>query len=91
LDSNSKLNTPRAELNKFDGSSIIEWLEDYEFYFDIYNTVENYKVKTIVTYLVGEVREWFRYFKLHSSDSSWVQFKEELLDRFDINSKDSID
>jgi hypothetical protein len=50
MDYTSKWSPPHAELNKFDGSDIIEWLEDCEFYFDIYNNAKNYKVKTIVTY-----------------------------------------
>jgi hypothetical protein len=39
FDSHSKWNTP-VELNRFDGTCIIEWLEDCEFYFDLYNIVE---------------------------------------------------
>jgi hypothetical protein len=41
----------RAEWNKFNGTDILDLLEVCEFYFDIYATAENYKVKTIITYL----------------------------------------
>jgi len=83
----AKWHPPKTKLNKFDGTGIVEWLEDCEFNFDIYNTADHYKVKTIITYLIGDVREWYRYFKLHNHDPSWVQFKEEILERFDLDSK----
>jgi hypothetical protein len=67
-DSSSKWNTPRAELNKFDGSSTVDWLEDCDFYFDLYNTAEQFKVKTIVPYLIGDAKEWYRYFKMNNHD-----------------------
>jgi hypothetical protein len=50
-----KWHPPRAEWNKFDGTGILELLEDCEFYFDIYVTAENYKVKTIITYLHDKI------------------------------------
>jgi Retrotransposon gag protein len=40
---------------------------------------------------MGEAREWYRYFKMYNSDPPWIQFKEELLERFDIDSKDPVD
>jgi hypothetical protein len=44
------------------------------------------KSKLLSLILVGEAYEWFRYFKSHTSNPSWVQFNEELLDRFDVDS-----
>jgi hypothetical protein len=58
-DSSSKWNTSQAELNKFDGSGTVDWLEDCDFYFDLYNTTQQFKVKTIVPYLVGDAKEWY--------------------------------
>jgi hypothetical protein len=90
-DPNSKWHPPRAELNKFDGSAIIEWLENYEFYFDIYNTAYHFKIKTIISYLVIDARKWYRYFKLHNHDPPWVLFKEKLLDIFNADSRDHVE
>jgi hypothetical protein len=61
-----KWHTPRAELSKFDGTGVIDWIEDCEFFFDITHTHENSKVQTIIPYLVGEVKECYRYFKLNT-------------------------
>jgi Retrotransposon gag protein len=49
------------------------------------------KSKLLSLILVGEAYEWFRYFKSHTSNPSWVQFNEELLDRFNVDSKDPVD
>jgi Ty3 transposon capsid-like protein/Retroviral aspartyl protease len=40
---------------------------------------------------MGEAREWHRYYKLGNLDPSWSQFKEDLLDRFNSDSKNPID
>jgi hypothetical protein len=44
----SKWHTPCAELSKFDGTGVIDWIEDYEFFFDITHTHENNKVQIII-------------------------------------------
>jgi hypothetical protein len=67
-ESSPKWHPPRAELNKFDGAGIIDWLVDCEFYFDIYNTAEQFKVKIFISYLIGDAREWYRYFKMNNYD-----------------------
>jgi hypothetical protein len=81
-DQHSKWQPPHLEISKFDGSGIIVCLEDCEYYFDLYNTPKQYKDKVVIQYLVGDAREWHRYFKMHNSDPPWPQFKDELLDQF---------
>jgi predicted PolB exonuclease-like 3'-5' exonuclease len=61
------------------------------FFFDITHIHDNAKVQTVIPYLVGETREWYRYFKLNNYISYWSEFKDELLDRFNPELKDPID
>jgi Retroviral aspartyl protease/Ty3 transposon capsid-like protein len=82
---------PRAELTKFDGNMLVDWLEDCEYYFTISHTPEFYKVQIVISYLVGEAREWHRYYKINTSDPSWPQFINDIRDRFNPNSKNPVD
>jgi hypothetical protein len=52
-----KWHVPRVELPKFDGSGVVDWVKDCEYFFDITHTQENSKVQLIIPYLVGEARE----------------------------------
>jgi hypothetical protein len=86
-----KWHTPRAELTKFNGSNVVDWIEDCEFYFDVTHTPEHSKVTIITPCLMGEAREWYRYFKLNNYEPYWAEFKEEILDRFSLDNKNPID
>ncbi|KAJ4807690.1 polyprotein [Rhynchospora pubera] len=77
-----KCNLPRLEFPSFDGSDILTWIEDGEFYFDVYQTPEIYKTRLAVTHFVGEAREWYRGFKLHNPDPPWPVLIEEVKARF---------
>jgi hypothetical protein len=48
---------PRIDLQRFDRTEVIEWLEDYEYFFEVHSTPEAYKVKTVIPYLVVDARE----------------------------------
>jgi Ty3 transposon capsid-like protein len=82
---------PRAEMTKFDGSNLIDWLEDCEYYFHISHTPDYYKVQTVIPFLTGDAREWHRSFKLTNLDLSWSLFKNELIDRFNPDFKNHVD
>jgi hypothetical protein len=60
----------RFELPKFDGTGILDWLEDCEYYFQTSHISEYYKVQYVIPSLMGDAREWHRYFKLTSIDPS---------------------
>jgi Retroviral aspartyl protease/Retrotransposon gag protein len=49
------------------------------------------KYKLSSLFFTGDAREWHRYFKLSNVDPSWLQFKEELIDRFNPDSKNPVD
>jgi hypothetical protein len=70
-DSSSRWVPSRAELTKFDGTNLVDWLNDCEYYFCTSQIPEFYKVQTVIPSLVGEAREWHRYFKLSNPDPSW--------------------
>jgi hypothetical protein len=76
---------PRAELSKFDGSNLRDWLEDCDYFFSLCHTPEFYKVSIVIPYLLGEAREWHIYFKLSNPDPTWPHVVEELRDRFDTD------
>jgi Retrotransposon gag protein len=69
----------------------MDWIEDCEFFFDITHIHDNAKVSTVISYLVGEAREWYCYYKLNNHNPYWSEFKDELLDRFNPEMKDSVD
>jgi hypothetical protein len=37
----------RNILQRFDRTEVIEWLEDYEYFFEVHNTPETYKIVMI--------------------------------------------
>jgi Ty3 transposon capsid-like protein len=41
--------------------------------------------------LIGEVREWYRHFKLNTYNPYWSEFRDELLDRFNPEFKNPVD
>jgi Retroviral aspartyl protease/Ty3 transposon capsid-like protein len=86
-----KWHPPRADLAKFDGTGVMDWIEDCEFFFDITHIYDNAKVSTVISYLVGEAREWYRYYKINNHNPYWSEFKDELLDRFNPDMKDLVD
>jgi Retrotransposon gag protein len=90
-DSSTKWHPPRAELSKFDGSNVMDWLEDCEFSFEVTHTPGHRKVQTTISYFIGEAREWYQYYKLSNFDPYWSNFKEEILDRFGQDSLNPVD
>jgi hypothetical protein len=53
----------RADMPKFDGTSVIDWLENCEFFFEVTHNLHS-KVQMVIPSLIGEAREWYRYYKL---------------------------
>jgi Retrotransposon gag protein len=82
---------PCAKLTKFDCTNLVDWLDDYEYNFYHCHTPEFYKVQTVIPSLIGEAREWYRYYKLSNPDPSWSQFVDELQDRFNTNITNPVD
>jgi hypothetical protein len=48
---------PRSELPKFDGTNLLDWLEDYDYYFHTSHTPEFYKLQMVIPQLVREAQE----------------------------------
>jgi hypothetical protein len=48
---------------------------------------EFYKVPTVIPQLIDEAREWHRYYKLNNIEPTWFQFKTDILDIFQYDSK----
>lgn len=84
---------PRIEFPNFsgNGNDVIDWLENCEYYFDLCQTPEMYKTRLAVIHMIGDAREWFRYFEIDSPHPSWPILAEEIIDHFKgDNSKNSI-
>jgi hypothetical protein len=38
----------------------MDWLEDYEFFFEVTHSPDHHKVQTAISYFIGEAREWYQ-------------------------------
>ncbi|KAJ4807408.1 polyprotein [Rhynchospora pubera] len=69
---------PRLDFPSFDGSDVVSWEEDCEFYFEVFQTPEIYKTRLATSHFSGDAREWYRGFKMDNSHPPWPILIEEL-------------
>lgn len=65
------MESTKVGFSKFCGTGLIEWLEDCEYYFDLFQTPEMYKTRMTIPYFTGDAREWYRFFKLDNPHPPW--------------------
>ncbi|KAJ4745598.1 polyprotein [Rhynchospora pubera] len=73
---------PRLDFPSFDGSDVLTWEEDCDFYFDVFQTPEIYKTRMVVTHFTGDARDWYRGFKQTNPHPPWPILVEETKSRF---------
>ncbi|KAJ1694535.1 hypothetical protein LUZ63_011233 [Rhynchospora breviuscula] len=80
--SNYRCNLPRMDFPSFDGSDVLTWEEDCEFYFEVFQTPEVYRTRLATTHFTGDAREWYRGFKMDNPHPPWLLLLEEVKSRF---------
>lgn len=81
---------PQWELPSFEDHEPKVWLRKCERYFYIYRTQDNQKVDAVALYLNGIAETSYHYLVLSRGVVNWVEFKEELISRFDDEVLDDI-
>lgn len=73
---------PKWELPSFEGYDPKVWILKCERYLNLYRTSENQKVEVAALYLNGLAENWYHSLVLSVEVLGWVEFKEELYNRF---------
>lgn len=73
---------PQLELPPFDGSDPIAWLAQAEQFFLVNNTPITDRVQLSLIAMSGRAMFWAQWVLRRSSSITWVQFSQELIDRF---------
>lgn len=74
--------TPRMELPSFDGTDPIAWLAQAEQYFLVHQTPVADRVQLALIAMSGKSMFWAQWVLRHSAAITWIQFTQELLERF---------
>lgn len=77
-----RVNMPRVDFPSFNGEDPIEWVEEAEFYFEMYQTPEMYKSRMASMSFMGDAREWYRSFKIANPFPPWPILVDEVLSFF---------
>ncbi|KAJ3706667.1 hypothetical protein LUZ61_010372 [Rhynchospora tenuis] len=80
---------PKLTFSSFNGSDVLTSEEDYEFYFDVFQTPEMYKTRMATTHFGGDAREWYRGFKMDNPHPPWPILVDEVRSRFSENASDN--
>ncbi|KAH0705262.1 hypothetical protein KY290_012090 [Solanum tuberosum] len=81
---------PKGELPSFEGYKPKVWLRKCERYFNLYRTQEHQKVEAAALYLNGLAETWYQSLVLSRGLVNWVDFKDELISRFEDELLDDI-
>ncbi|KAJ3702738.1 hypothetical protein LUZ61_006443 [Rhynchospora tenuis] len=76
--SNYKCPIPKLDFPTINGSDVVTWEEDCEFYFEVHQTPEMYKTRLATTHFSGDAREWYRGFKMDNPHPPWPILVAEL-------------
>jgi Retrotransposon gag protein len=74
----------RIDFPKYDGGDPIEWKMNCEFYFEIYQVSEVYKIRMAVMHFSEEMNEWYRILDSGNQIPSWDLLVEEVSNRFKL-------
>ncbi|KAJ4802668.1 polyprotein [Rhynchospora pubera] len=84
-----RVNLPKLDFPSFDGTDILTWVEDSEFYFEVFQTPEVYKTRLAITHFHGDARDWYRGFLQNKPDPPWPVLVDEVKARFTIDGSDN--
>ncbi|KAJ4811165.1 polyprotein [Rhynchospora pubera] len=76
---------PKMDFPSFDGTDPTDWVMKSEYFFEIYQTPDDYKTRLAVIHFVGEASSWYRNFRMGMENPPWELLVEEVLARFAEN------
>ena len=79
---NPKFNIPRFDFPTFNGDDPSDWVEESNFYFDVNQTSEMYKVRMTTMYFKGDAKEWYKSYKIAKPEPPWPILIEEVMKYF---------
>ncbi|KAJ4780790.1 polyprotein [Rhynchospora pubera] len=84
-----RITLPKLDFPSFNGTEILTWVEDSEFYFEVFQIPEIYKTRLAITHFQGDARSWYRGFIINKPDPPWPVLVEEVKARFTIDGSDN--
>ncbi|KAJ3685492.1 hypothetical protein LUZ61_014656 [Rhynchospora tenuis] len=77
-----KANMPRYDFPTLNGQNVIDWIEDCEYYFDLFQVHDSQKSRMAIPHFLGDAREWYRSYKIDHPIPPWPLLVEEIRERF---------
>lgn len=79
---NQKCYIPRLDFPIFDGEDPVDWIEECEQYFELYQIPEMHKTRMATMSLTGDAKAWYKAVRISKKLPPWPMFIEEVLDFF---------
>ncbi|KAJ4754640.1 polyprotein [Rhynchospora pubera] len=77
-----KTNMPRYDFPTLDGKNVADWIEDCEYYFDLFQVHDSQKSRMAIPHFFGDAREWYRSYKIDHPIPPWPLLVDEIRERF---------
>ncbi|KAJ4756090.1 polyprotein [Rhynchospora pubera] len=85
-DIGGRINLPKLEFPKFNGTDPVIWKTNCEFYFDMYQIPEEYKTRMAVMNFEDDMHEWYMSLVSGPQQLPWALLVEEVMNRFKLTS-----
>ncbi|XP_078182382.1 uncharacterized protein LOC144575983 [Carex rostrata] len=79
---NQRCYIPRLDFSVFDGEDPVDWIEECDQYFELYQIPEVHKTRMATMSLTGDAKAWYKAVKISKKLPPWPIFIEEVLDFF---------
>lgn len=86
-----RCNLPRLYFPSFDGSDPADWVENCEFYFEMFQTPDLYQSRMATMHFAGEAKDRYRCFKIANPFPTWPVLVEEVMEFFSSNDGNPVD
>ncbi|XP_078181502.1 uncharacterized protein LOC144575281 [Carex rostrata] len=82
---------PRMDFPSFNGERAVEWIEDCEQFFELYQVPDEYKTRMATMNMIDDAKEWYRSLQIAKKTPPWPNLVDEILEFFTDNSGNPID
>ncbi|XP_061360057.1 uncharacterized protein LOC133304100 [Gastrolobium bilobum] len=72
----------KLELPVFSGEDVFGWLNKVERYFRVNGLTDTEKLSAVLLVMEGEALNWFQWWEINNSNATWVNFRTDVLSRF---------
>ncbi|KAK1648872.1 hypothetical protein QYE76_066677 [Lolium multiflorum] len=76
---------PKMDFPRFSGTDARIWLDGCVSYFLLYDIPDSFRVTSATLHMTGDAAHWFHSYKLDHDWPSWLQFRQAVLQEFDVN------